>query len=74
MSRTYYNVSFYLKGGRLIQRKATVKDAAVITGNWELHPDTKLVAFNFEHPESAPVAINLDVLEYIDFREVNSYV
>lgn len=66
----YYNVYFYLKGSRSIHRKATIKDAAVITGNWDLDPQTKFIAFNFEHPESAPVAINLDILEYIDFRKV----
>lgn len=69
---SYYNVYFYLKGSRSIHRKATTKDVAVITGNWELEPSTKFVAFNFEHPESAPVAISLDVLKYIDFRLVNA--
>lgn len=65
-----YQVTFHLTNYRTIQRKANERDRAMITGDWNLDPATRFVSFNFEHRESPPVAINLDVLEYIDFRKL----
>lgn len=67
----YYAVYFHLKSGRMISRKATIRDAAIITGTWDLDPHTKTIAINFEHPDSPPVVVSIDSLEYIDFVQYN---
>lgn len=63
-----YQLTFYLKGSRTIYRKANHKDAVVLTSDWNIEMGTRFLSINFEHPESAPLVINLDQLEYIDFR------
>lgn len=62
-----YKVWFYLKNSRMIGRTATERDRAMLTGDWDLQSGTKFIGFNFEHPDSPPLCINLDMLDYIDF-------
>jgi len=66
----HYAITFYIKGGRIVNRKGTYRDVAKLTEDWQLDPATRTIAMNFEHNDSPPILINLDVLEYIDFREV----